>query len=320
MTAILFPALGRAAVIVGDARAIPCPPRCWACDRKGLLHQERLLHLAPAKLLRKRSARSLVTRQALDAKSIIALSAGAGALVQRVAGYGGGIITIGTSAVLGGASEGIEPSLLQEVITILWIPLNFAILYPNWKAGNIEYQSCLTFLGAAVGAVPVGVAIVSSWDATLVFHALGFMLAAYGAWQFLTPDEPVESQKTKPSPAIDVIVGAACGILAGAFATPGPAVAIGATVCSWSRGNPQNLRGNLAFILGLVTLAVFFVDEYQGLVSDPEVWFTVAACMPASVLGIVLGEFINESIPAPIFKKLLQGTLVLYGALLVLKT
>jgi len=315
MTAVLFPALGRAAVIVGDTRPIP-GPRCWACDR---LHQERLWHLAPARLPRKRSARSVVTRQALDARSIIALSAGAGALVQRVAGYGGGIITLGTSAVLGGAQEGIEPSLLQEVITIVWIPLNFAILYPNWRAGNIEYQSCLTFLGAAVGAVPVGVAIVSSWNASLVFHALGYMLAAYGAWQFLSPDEP-QSQKTKPSPAIDVIVGAACGILAGAFATPGPAVAIGSTVCSWSRHDPQTLRGNLAFILGLVTLAVFFVDEFQGLVSDPEVWYTVAACMPASVLGIVLGELINESIPAPIFKKLLQGTLVLYGALLILKT
>lgn len=254
----------------------------------------------------------------MDARSIIAVSAGVGALVQRVAGYGGGIITLGTSAVLGGAQEGIEPSLLQEVITILWIPLNFAIFYPNLMAGNIAYQSCFTFLGAAVGAVPIGVAVVSTWDASFVFQVLGYMLAAYGAWQFLVPDEP-QSQETKPSPAIDVIIGAACGILAGAFATPGPAVAIGATACSWSQHDPKIVRGNLAFILGLVTLAVFFVDESQGLISDPEVWYTVGACFPTSVLGIVLGGFINESIPAPIFKKLLQGTLVMYGALLIFK-
>eukprot|EP00930_Biecheleria_cincta_P035020 TRINITY_DN2412_c0_g2_i1.p1 TRINITY_DN2412_c0_g2~~TRINITY_DN2412_c0_g2_i1.p1 ORF type:complete len:318 (+),score=45.33 TRINITY_DN2412_c0_g2_i1:132-1085(+) len=315
MSANLFYSLGRALVVAGDARAVP-GPRCWACDR---LRQELLWRPAPpARLLRKRSVRPLVVRQALDARSIIALSAGAGALVQRVAGYGGGIITLGTSAVLGGAQEGIEPSLLQEVITILWIPLNFAVLYPNWRAGNIEYQSCLTFLVAAVGAVPIGIAIVSSWNASLVFHTLGYMLAAYGAWQFFTPDEP-QKQKTQPSLAIDVIVGAACGILAGAFATPGPAVAIGATACSWSRHDPQTLRGNLAFILGLVTLAVFIVDKSQGLVSDPEVWFTVAACMPAGVLGLALGEVISDSIPAPMFKKLLQGILVLYGALLIQK-
>jgi len=255
----------------------------------------------------------------MDATSIIAVSAGVGALVQRVAGYGGGIITLGTCAVFAGAEAGIQPSLLQEVITILWIPLNFVILYPSLKAGTIEYQSCLTFLGAALGAVPFGVTIVSSWDAGLVFQALGYMLAGYGAWQFLKEDE-AESQEQGSSMASDVMIGAACGLLAGAFATPGPAVAIGATACSWSRQDPATSRGNLAFILGLVTLGVFLVDASQDRVSDPELWFTVAACVPTSIFGIVLGGFITDSIPAPIFKKLLQGTLVSYGALLIFKS
>jgi len=266
--------------------------------------------------LRRRS----VTRQAVEeARSIIAVAAGAGALVQRVAGYGGGIITLGTSAVFGGPQEGIEPSLLQEVITILWIPLNFVILYPNLKAGTIDYQSCLTFLGAALGAVPFGVNIVSTWDSNLVFQALGYQLAAYGAWQLIREEDPESQEQSSSNMAADVVIGAACGVLAGAFATPGPAVAIGATVCSWGKCDPATCRGNLAFILGLVTLAVFLVDASQGRVSDPQLWYTVAACVPSCFLGIVLGEFINDSIPAPVFKKFLQGTLISYGALLIWK-
>jgi uncharacterized membrane protein YfcA len=146
-------------------------------------------------------------------------------------------------------------------------------------------------------------------------HCIGAVLTAYGGWRLASGgDRALEGGRG--GHAEDILFGAAAGVLSGALATPGPAIAVASTRAAWA-AEPGTARANLAAIQLVLSAATLANYGVEGRLSEPSLWALCSVALPAAAIGHLAGRAVNAAIEQEAYATLLNYALLANGALLL---
>ncbi|MBD1845858.1 sulfite exporter TauE/SafE family protein [Cyanobacteria bacterium FACHB-63] len=170
----------------------------------------------------------------------------------------------------------------------------------------IDAKSTWRLIVATIAGVPFGLWLLNHVPEHLVKWVLGITLIAYGSINLLSPKYPHLRHERYAFP-----FGFVAGILAGAYNTNGPPIAIYGILRRWS---PDDFRATLQCYFLFSGIATIVGHGLAGLWS-PMVWYLSLWALPGIGFGIYLGGKANRLIPQPMFSQIIFGLLIVVGCL-----
>ena len=227
-------------------------------------------------------------------------------LVYVLMGFGSGLITVGSLALL-------LPAQIQDVVVLQLLVNLPAELLVVWKSrGEIRWKP-IARLGVGIGiGIPLGAWILKSGDPVFVLKILGGFLVAVGLVFLRLPG----GRRLQPPAWAAPPTGLVSGTLTGLFGTGGPPLII------WyhlSTGTKAAFRGNLMTIFLLMTLVRVPSYLTAGLITPPRLWSMVTV-LPAVFLGAWIGNRLHLSISEARFRLLVSVLLAAIGVMLLIRS
>ena len=185
-----------------------------------------------------------------------------------------------------------------------------AILWGSW--GEVHWRDALPLVLGSAAGIPFGLILLSRAPEAAMKAALGVVIIVFVLARHFVPGLRIKRGGTKRA----VLAGLVAGVLGGAYNINGPPVAIFGTLRGWS---PQRFRA---------TMQGFFLPSGALLVTGHAVaglWtqrlaILAVLCLPAMLVGVRLGAFLNRSIEPERFEHWIRALLILIGALLIIQT
>ena len=194
------------------------------------------------------------------------------------------------------------------LVALYGILLNLVILYHYRLSFN--YRATAGIIMSSVIGVPLGVWTLSNINETVVLHVLGLILIGYSGYVLIVPRLP----QISPNPGWAFGFGFIAGCLGGAYNAFGPPVIIYGNLRRWSR---NEFKSNLQGFFIVNALVVIITHAVNGNLSW-LVWRNCALAVPASLLGLAVGLWLDRFINQELFRKLVLYLLLLLGLGLLL--
>lgn len=198
--------------------------------------------------------------------------------------------------------------LAAPLVALYGILLNLVILYHYRLSFN--YRATAGIIVSSVIGVPLGVWALSNVDETVVLRLLGLILIGYSSYVLIVPRLP----RISPNPAWAFGFGFLAGCLGGAYNAFGPPVIIYGNLRRWSR---DEFKSNLQGFFLVNGIVVIIMHAVNGNLTG-AVWRTCALAVPASLLGLAAGLWLDRLINPELFRKLVLYLLLLLGLGLLL--
>jgi uncharacterized membrane protein YfcA len=222
------------------------------------------------------------------------------ALIKATLGFGESLLAMPLlTLVLGLSTATPLVGLVAATLTVL-------MLGSSWR--KIDLRSTWRLLGAATLGVPFGVLLLRLAPAALVTQVLGVILIGFGLFSLFRP-----ALFTLTHPAWSYVFGFLAGVLGSAYNTAGPPLVLYSAAQRWP---PDRFRATMQSVFLLITLLVLVSHALAGLWS-PWVFELYALSLPLLLLAIWLGEQLNQRISKHRFDRLVYGTLLVLGLLLL---
>jgi uncharacterized membrane protein YfcA len=221
--------------------------------------------------------------------------------IRSAVGFGDALLAMPLLAMVVGLK------VASPIVAFAGFVVSLIILLFDRRA--IDYKSTWRLIVATIAGVPFGLWLLNHVPEHLVKWVLGITLISYGIINLLSPKYPHLRHERYAFP-----FGFVAGILAGAYNTNGPPIAIYGILRRWS---PDDFRATLQcyfLFSGIVTIVG------QGLAGlwIPMVWYLSLWALPGIGLGIYLGGKANRLIPQPMFSQIIFGLLVVVGCLFLI--
>lgn len=183
-----------------------------------------------------------------------------------------------------------------------------AIAVVATRRRDIDVRALGTYLVAALIGIPLGVWALRAVPEGPLLAGLGALLILFGLFRLFGPSLPGQD-----GPAWGIGLGLASGALGGAYNTHGPPLVMYGSLRRWSapvfRASSQ---GYAVVVLPLVLVAHAF-----GGLWTREVWVHFLLALPAVLLAVPLGGYLNRRLHSPRFDLVLNVVVVLLGVLLI---
>ena len=227
----------------------------------------------------------------------------AAALVSSVVGFA-------FSALAGAALMHLydRPAQAVEMMVLCSIAIQLYCVIAMRR--SIEWHRLLPFLVGGAACVPAGVWLLSHVSSGAFAIGLGTFLAAYGAVMLWCPP----SRTWAGSWWTDVCVGALGGITGGLAAFPGAFVAIWCSRRGWNKSVQRAVTQPFILAMQLLTLASMHAQHLAVQIDSIRIEGMLAALFAAFVGVRVFRSLSNRQ-----FGRLLNGLLMVSGALMVLR-
>lgn len=174
---------------------------------------------------------------------------------------------------------------------------------------SIMIRSVWRLALASLIAIPIGLTLVRTLDSRVVLLLLGMLVFGYAAYALLRPTLP---EIKNPNWAF--AFGFAGGLLSGAYNTGGPPVVIYADLLRWK---PAEFKSNLGGAFLLNSIVVVSAHILSGQVT-PVVMQNILLALPATLVGMLAGWWLERYINPDSFRKLVLVLLVVIGLRLIL--
>jgi uncharacterized membrane protein YfcA len=194
--------------------------------------------------------------------------------------------------------------IASPVVAFAGFVISLVILLVDRKA--VDFKSTWRLIVATITGVPLGLWLLNYVPEQIVKWVLGLTLIAYGGSSLLAPKYPYLRHERYAFP-----FGFVAGILAGAYNTNGPPIAMYGILRRWS---PEYFRATMQCYFFFSGIATIIGHGLAGLWT-PLVWHLALWAMPGVGLGIYLGGKANRLIPQPMFSQIIFGLLIVVGGL-----
>ncbi len=195
----------------------------------------------------------------------------------------------------------------SPVVAFVGFVISLMILLVDRKA--VDFRSTWRLIAATIAGVPFGLWLLNYVPEQIVKWVLGLTLILYGVNSLFAPRYPHLCHERYAFP-----FGFAAGILAGAYNTNGPPIAIYGVLRRWS---PEYFRATMQCYFLFSGIATIIGHGLVGLWT-PLVWHLALWVMPGVGLGIYLGGKANRLIPQPMFSQIIFGLLIVVGGLFLI--
>lgn len=221
-----------------------------------------------------------------------------------------------TQSMTGFGSALVAMSLLPSL-------LGLPIAAPVVAATGLALESMLTLryrqslrvdaiwrvLVASLVAAPIGVFLVRNVEERIALFVLGLLLVAYSLYALIGFRLP-----NLAHPAWAWVAGLLSGFLGGAYNTSGPPIVVYGHCRGWDAAQFKSNLSSFFVINSLFVTASHFVSGNFTY----DVTRTILFCLPATVLGFLLGQSMDRWLDPERFRKIVLVLLILLGARLMI--
>jgi hypothetical protein len=223
------------------------------------------------------------------------------ALLQTTSGFGFALMAMPLAALVIGVKAA------APLVALVGFTL-YAVNLIRYRRGFDRRVALPLAIAAALG-VPFGVWALSNLDEHVVKSVLGVILIAYGLYSLWRPHTAPLRSDLWAYPA-----GFLAGVLGGAFNTPGPPVIVYGNLKQW----PRNLfRSTLQALFLFSSTLVIASHAVAGNLTRP-VWTTYLLLVPALLLGVWAGAYVDRRISNERFRVLVLALIFATGVLLLI--
>ncbi|MBW4444520.1 MAG: sulfite exporter TauE/SafE family protein [Plectolyngbya sp. WJT66-NPBG17] len=222
-------------------------------------------------------------------------------LIRSAVGFGDALLAMPLLALV------ISLKVASPIVAFSGFVISLIILLFDRNA--IDFKSAWRLILATIAGIPFGLWLLNHVPEQIVKSILGVTLIAYGSINLFVQKYPHLQHERYAFP-----FGFVAGILAGAYNTNGPPIAIYGILRRWS---PEDFRATMQcyfFFSGMITIVG------HGLTGlwTPLVWHLSLWSLPGIGLGVYLGGKLNRLIPQPMFSQIIFGLLIVVGCLFLM--
>jgi uncharacterized membrane protein YfcA len=224
------------------------------------------------------------------------------AFVRSAVGFGDALLAMPLLALLLGLQ------VATPLVGLTGLVISLIILSTSWRQVDVRNFWRLTV--ASLVGMPFGIWLLQHGDERVVNLVLGLLLVAYGAYNLSRPTLPALRSEAWAYP-----FGFVAGVLGSAYNTSGPPVVIYGAMRRWP---PDLFRATLQGFFLVSNVIVIAGHGLAGLWTQELLLLTLVS-LPVLLSAIAAGAVVNRRIPAAQFTRVVNGLLVLVGALFLLQ-
>lgn len=174
---------------------------------------------------------------------------------------------------------------------------------------SLRVDAIWRVLAASLVAAPFGVFLLRHINERVALFVLGLLLLLYSLYALIGFRLP-----SLANPIWPWITGLFSGLLGGAYNTAGPPIVIYGNCRGWDAAQFKSNLSSFFVINSLfVTASHFFSGNFT-----PHVTSTILFCLPATILGFILGQAMDRWLDPERFRKIVLGLLIILGARLMI--
>lgn len=223
-------------------------------------------------------------------------------LVRTTFGFGDALIAMPLLALV------IDIKIASPIVAAIALVIAIYIISGNFR--SISYRNLWVLIIFSLIGVPIGVLFLTNANEYLVKISLGVVLILFGFFRIFKPN--LLYLKTNAFAPVFAIIA---GILGGAYNTNGPPIIIYGNLKRWE---PDTFRATLQGIFLPINITIV-ISHILGGLWNSEVVILSLYTIPAVLLGIALGTYLNKKIEAEKFINYVNILLILLGFLMILK-
>lgn len=223
-------------------------------------------------------------------------------LIRVVFGFGNALIAMPLLAM--------SPLTIREVtplVALVAITMAVYILVKDWR--NVRMASAWRLVLSSLFGIPVGVALLSFTDETVVKIFLALLIIAFSVFSLMKPEISLSLGDRWAYP-----FGFISGILGGAYNTNGPPVVIYGTLRKWPPGEFRSTLQGYFFPTGLLIIAS---HAAAGLLTV-KVWTVYALSLAPIVGAVIVGTWIYNALPQQKYELAIHLLLIAVATALLL--
>ncbi len=224
-----------------------------------------------------------------------------GAFTQSMTGFGSALVAMSVLPSL----LGLDAAAPLVAATGLVLESLLTLRYRQ----SLRVDAIWRVLVASLVAAPLGVFLLRQVDERVALFILGLILAGYALYALVGFRLP-----SLAHPLWAWVAGALSGLLGGAYNTSGPPIIVYGNCRGW---DTQQFKSNLSgfFVINsvFVTASHFFGGNYT-----PDVTRALLFCLPATLLGFILGQSMDRWLDPVRFRKIVLLLLIVLGARLMI--
>lgn len=224
------------------------------------------------------------------------------AFVRSAVGFGDALLAMPLLALLLGLQ------VATPLVGLTGLVISLIILSTSWRQVDVRNFWRLTV--ASLVGMPFGIWLLQHGDERVVNLVLGLLLVGYGAYNLSRPTLPALRSEAWAYP-----FGFVAGVLGSAYNTSGPPVVIYGAMRRWP---PDLFRATLQGFFLVSNVIVIAGHSLAGLWTQELLLLTLLS-LPVLLSAIAAGAVVNRRIPAAQFTRVVNGLLVLVGALFLLQ-
>ena len=224
-----------------------------------------------------------------------------GAFTQSMTGFGSALVAMA-----------ILPSLLGLPVAAPLVAATGLVLESMLTLRyrqSLRVDAIWRMLVASLIAVPFGVFLVRYVDERVALFFLGLLLVAYGIYALIGFRLP-----NLAHPIWAWVTGLLSGLLGGAYNTAGPPIVVYGNCRGW---DAAQFKSNLSSFFVINSLFVTASHLASGNFT-PDVTRTILFCLPATLLGFLLGQSMDKWLDPERFRKIVLVLLIILGARLMI--
>lgn len=224
------------------------------------------------------------------------------AFIKSAFGFGDGMVNMALLTQL----IGIEQA--APLVILLSLLVSSYILIKNRKL--VDWKNAFPLMLSAILFAPLGIKLLDWSDPDVMRKILGIFIILFAVYRLFKP-----SLGSLKSNKWSLLFGATGGLTGGAYSIAGPPAVIYATLIKWP---PKAFRASIqAYFVPLgctVVLGRAYGGDYTLEILELVLW-----AIPALLIGILLGKWLNQSIKNPKqFNKYIYSLLIVLGLSLVI--
>ena len=224
-----------------------------------------------------------------------------GAFTQSMTGFGSALVAMS-----------ILPSLLglpvaAPIVAATGLALE-SMLTLRYRQ-SLRVDAIWRVLAASLIAIPFGVLLLRHINERVALFILGLLLVVYSLYALIGFRLPNLSH-----PIWAWMTGLASGLLGGAYNTAGPPIVVYGNCRGWDAAQFKSNLSSFFLINSLFVTASHFASGNF----TPDVTRTILFCLPATVLGFILGQSMDKWLDPGRFRKIVLVLLIVLGTRLMI--